>query len=93
MLIHMDYSFLEEVASHLAKGDENAQQSDEEIVLMALEGTADEKLTSFAMTKAPQSERLFHVRKSWCRFIPHLLLSIREDTKMPRKVIRKNGGF
>jgi ParB family chromosome partitioning protein len=32
LLIHLDYSFLEEVASHFANGDENAQQSDEEIV-------------------------------------------------------------
>ena len=49
LLIHLDYSFLEKVASHFANGDENAQQSDDEIVLAALNGTADEKLTSFAL--------------------------------------------
>ena len=49
LLIHLDYSFLEEVAIHFASGDENAQQSDDEIVLAALDGTADEKLTSFAL--------------------------------------------
>jgi ParB family chromosome partitioning protein len=49
LLIHLDYSFLEEVATHFANGDENAQQSDDEIVLSALDGTADEKLTSFAL--------------------------------------------
>ncbi len=49
LLIHLDYSFLEEVATHFASGDENAQQSDDEIVLAALDGTADEKLTSFAL--------------------------------------------
>jgi ParB family chromosome partitioning protein len=49
LLIHLDYSFLEEVATHFANGDENAQQSDDEIVLAALDGTADEKLTSFAL--------------------------------------------
>jgi ParB family chromosome partitioning protein len=49
LLIHLDYSFLEEVATHFANGDENAQQSDDEIVLAALDGTADEKLTGFAL--------------------------------------------
>ena len=49
LLIHLDYSFLEEVANHFANGDENAQQSDDEIVLAALDGTADEKLTSLAL--------------------------------------------
>ena len=48
-LIHLDYSFLEEVATHYANGDENAQQSDDEIVLAALNDTADEKLTGLAL--------------------------------------------
>ena len=50
LLIHLDYSFLEEVATHFANGDEHLQQSDEEIVLAALAGTADEKLTSFVLS-------------------------------------------
>ena len=49
LLIHLDYSFLEEVATYFAKGDQNSQQSDEEIVLAALEGTADEKLNGLAL--------------------------------------------
>ena len=49
LLIHLDYSFLEEVANHFANGDENSQQLDDEIVLAALDGTADEKLTSLAL--------------------------------------------
>ncbi len=49
LLIHLDYSFLEEVANHFAKGDENSQMSDEEVVQRALDGTADEKLTGFAL--------------------------------------------
>ena len=49
LLIRLDYSFLEEVANHYANGDDNAQQSDDEIVLAALDGTADEKLTGFAL--------------------------------------------
>ena len=49
LLIHLDYSFLEEVASHFASGDENAKISDEEIVQAALDGAADEKLTGFAL--------------------------------------------
>lgn len=49
LLIHLDYSFLEEVATHFAKDDENTQQSDEEIVLSTLDGTADEKLTGLAL--------------------------------------------
>jgi ParB family chromosome partitioning protein len=49
LLIHLDYSFLEEVASHFANGDENTQQSDDEIVSAALDGTADEKLTGLAL--------------------------------------------
>ena len=44
LLIHLDYSFLEEVATHYANGDENTHKSDDEIVLAALDGTADEKL-------------------------------------------------
>ena len=49
LLIHLNYSFLEEVANHFANGDENSQQSDDEIVLAALDGTADEKLTGLAL--------------------------------------------
>lgn len=49
LLIHLDYSFLEGVAVHFANGDENTQQTDEEIVLAALDGTADEKLTGLAL--------------------------------------------
>ena len=49
LLVHLDYSFLEDVAAHFANGDENTQQSDEEIVLTALDGTADEKLTGLAL--------------------------------------------
>jgi hypothetical protein len=46
LLNHLDYSFLEEVATHFTNGDENTQQSDEEIVQAALDGTADENLTA-----------------------------------------------
>jgi ParB family transcriptional regulator, chromosome partitioning protein len=49
LLIHLDYSFLEEVATHFATGDENTQESDDEIVLAALDATADEKLTGLAL--------------------------------------------
>ena len=50
LLIKLDYSFLEEVATHFASGpNENTQQSDDEIVLAALDGTADEKLTGLAL--------------------------------------------
>jgi ParB family chromosome partitioning protein len=49
LLIHLDYSFLEEVSTYYANGDENTQQSDDEIVLAALNGTADEKLTGLAL--------------------------------------------
>ena len=49
LLIHLDYSFLEEVANHFTNCDENAQQSDDEIVLAALDATADEKLTGLAL--------------------------------------------
>ena len=49
LLIHLDYSFLEEVANHFANGDENSQQSEDEIVLAALDGTADEKLPGLAL--------------------------------------------
>ncbi|MCU1323068.1 MAG: Chromosome partitioning protein ParB family [Acidobacteriaceae bacterium] len=53
LLVHIDpYSFLEEVASHFAGNDENAQQTDEEIVLAAIDDTADDKLTSFALRVA-----------------------------------------
>jgi ParB family chromosome partitioning protein len=49
LLIQLDYSFLEEVASHFSMSEENTQQSDEEIVLAALDSTADEKLTGLAL--------------------------------------------
>jgi len=49
LVIQLDYSFLEDVATHFANGDENTQQSDEEIVLAALDSTADEKLTGLAL--------------------------------------------
>ncbi len=49
LLIHLDYSFLEDVASHFANGDENGHQSDDQIVLAALDGTADDKLTGLAL--------------------------------------------
>ena len=49
LLVHLDYNFLEDVAAHFANGDENTQQSDEEIVLAALDGTVDEKLTGLAL--------------------------------------------
>jgi ParB family transcriptional regulator, chromosome partitioning protein len=49
LLIHLDYSFLEEVANYFANSDENTQQSDDEIVLTALDDTADEKLTGLAL--------------------------------------------
>jgi ParB family chromosome partitioning protein len=53
LLVHIDpYSFLEEVASHFAGNDENQQQTDEEIVLTALDSTADDKLTGFALRLA-----------------------------------------
>lgn len=57
MVIQLDYSFLEDVASHFVKDDENTQQSDEEIVLAALDSIADEKLTSLAL-RLVLSERL-----------------------------------
>jgi len=49
-LIQIDpYSYLEDASAHFASDDENAQQSDEEVVLAALDGTADEKLNSLAL--------------------------------------------
>ena len=49
LLVHLDHSFLEEVAAHFASGNENTQQSDEEIVLAALDRAANEKLTGLAL--------------------------------------------
>ena len=50
LLIQIDlYSFLEEVGSYFAGNDENTQQTDEEIVLAALDSTADDKLTGLAL--------------------------------------------
>jgi ParB family transcriptional regulator, chromosome partitioning protein len=50
LLVHIDpYNFLEEVSSHFAGNDENTQQADEEIVLAALDSTADDKLTGLAL--------------------------------------------
>jgi ParB family chromosome partitioning protein len=49
MVESMAYQFLEEAASQFASGEENAQQSDDEIVLAVLTDTTDEKLVSFAL--------------------------------------------
>jgi ParB family transcriptional regulator, chromosome partitioning protein len=49
LLIHLDHSFLEEVAAHFSNGDENSQLSDEEIIQAVLDGTADDKLTGLAL--------------------------------------------
>jgi len=53
LVVYIDpYSFLEEVASHFAGDDENHEQTEQEMVLSALENTTDEKLTSFALRLA-----------------------------------------
>jgi ParB family transcriptional regulator, chromosome partitioning protein len=53
LLVHIDpYSFLKEMASHFAGNNESARQTDEEIVLAALDNAADDKLTSFALRLA-----------------------------------------
>ena len=50
LVVRIDpYSFLEMVASHFAGENENLQQTEEEIVLAALDATAEDKLASFAL--------------------------------------------
>jgi ParB family chromosome partitioning protein len=49
LVIQLDHSFLEDVVTHFANGDENEQRTDEDVVLAALDSTADEKLTGFAL--------------------------------------------
>ena len=50
LLVHIEaHSFLEDVASHFAIGNGNTEQTEEDIVLAALDSTADEKLTGFAL--------------------------------------------
>ncbi|HEY4358146.1 MAG TPA: ParB/RepB/Spo0J family partition protein [Acidobacteriaceae bacterium] len=49
-LLHVEpHSFLEEVACYFANGDEDTQQTDDEIVLAALDGASDDKLTGLAL--------------------------------------------
>jgi ParB family chromosome partitioning protein len=49
-LVNLDpYTLTEDVAEHFASGDENHQQTAEEILASALAETRDEKLTSFAL--------------------------------------------
>ena len=88
-LIHLDYSFLEEVASHFAKGDENTQQSDDEIVLAALDGTADEKLTGLAL-RLVLSDHIGVPHESQ----PDLLTEAEQvfAPKKPKAVKAKDGG-
>ncbi len=62
VLIHLDYSFLEEVATHFVNGYENAQQSDEEILLAALHGTANEKLIVAGWLHATQLPWCFRLQ-------------------------------
>ena len=50
LLIHIKpYDYLENVASHFASDDENAQQPDDEVLLAALGNTADDKLNGLAL--------------------------------------------
>jgi ParB family chromosome partitioning protein len=50
LVVYIDpYSFLEEVASYFAGKDENTEQTEQEIVLAALDNCTDDKLTSFAL--------------------------------------------
>lgn len=49
LLIQLDYSYLEDVAIHFSSDDDNEERSEGEIVLAALDATADEKLTNFAL--------------------------------------------
>ena len=62
VLIHLDYSFLEEVATDFVNGYENAQQSDDEIVLAALHGMADEKLIVAGWLHATQLPWCFRLQ-------------------------------
>jgi ParB family chromosome partitioning protein len=49
-LVNLDpYTFTDDVAEHFASDDENKQQTAEEILLSALDGLPDEKLTGFAL--------------------------------------------
>ena len=50
MLIDINpYDYLENVASHFASDDENAQQPEDEVLLPALGSTSDEKLNGLAL--------------------------------------------
>ena len=52
-LVNLDpYEFIDDVAQHFAEGDENNQQSAEEVLTSTLAQTPDEKLTSFALRLA-----------------------------------------
>jgi ParB family chromosome partitioning protein len=52
-LVNLDpYTFTDDVAEHFAAGEENSQQTAEEILLSALDGLPDEKLTGFALRLA-----------------------------------------
>jgi ParB family chromosome partitioning protein len=49
-LVNLDpYTFTDDVAEYFASDDENSQQTAEEILLSALDGLPDEKLTGFAL--------------------------------------------
>jgi ParB family chromosome partitioning protein len=53
LVVYIDpYSFLEEITSHFAGDDENHGQTQQELVLSALDTTSDGKLTSFALRLA-----------------------------------------
>ena len=65
------------MASHFAGNDENVQQTDAEIVLAALDNTAEDKLTGFALRLAltdhvgiPRDDAADHLSEAEAAFAP-----------------------
>jgi ParB family chromosome partitioning protein len=77
-LVNLDlYTFTDDVAEHFAANDENNQQTAEEILLSALDGLTDEKLTGFALRLAltghiaiPRETEFDHLTEAETAFVP-----------------------
>jgi ParB family chromosome partitioning protein len=89
-LVNLDpYTLTDDVAEHFAGDNENNQQTAEEILLSAIDGLTDDKLTGFALRLAltgyvssPREGELDFLTEAEAIFVPP---QPKKENKKPRK--------